>query len=182
MAIGGGVVYGKCTATNMYGDQCGDPCNPNEQTCKLCRTFDGAHNNMSEDQTAAADAREWALKVSTSPFSSPGSPDMDEAIVDGAPSPPYSPPACDELVVLNDEFTVTVERFQALELRLTTKKRDPSPEIVALIQLPPERYLFRPIEPAPLSVKPVASLPPPPPSPVKLEPLPEPCAWWMCVF
>jgi len=176
-------VPGKCTATNMYDDVCGDPCNPAEQTCNVCRTFDGAHHHMSEDQIAAADARGWDPLKDTSPFSSPGSPDMEAAMAENIeqepPSPPYSAPD-EELIILNDEIAVTAAHFEALEIRLTAKKRDPSPEIVKFLKLHPDRYLFRPIAPA--ALKPVAPLPPPPPSPVKLEPMPEPCAWWSCVF
>lgn len=178
-------VPGKCTATNMYDDVCGEPCNPAEQTCNVCRTFDGAHHHMSEDQIAAAEARGWDPLKDTSPSSSsPGSPDMEAAIADNIeqepPSPPYSPPG-EELIVINDEIAVTAAHFEALEIRLTTKKRDPSPEIVKWVEMHPDRYLFRPIKPAPLT-KPVAPLPPPPPSPVKQEPMPEPCAWWSCAF
>jgi hypothetical protein len=138
---------------------------------------------MSEDQIAAADARGWDPLKDPSPSSSPGSPDMEAAMADNIeqepPSPPYSAPD-EELVIINDDIAVTAAHFEALEIRLTTKKRDPSPEIVKWVEMHPDRYLFRPIKPAPL--KPVAPLPPPPPSPVKLEPMPEPCAWWSCVF
>jgi len=130
---------GKCTAVNKYGDECLDPCNPAEQTCKKCRL--GSWDNMSEAQTDAYWGRNDPLKEN-----SPPSPDMDEAAMDAEepPSPPFSPPAADDDVYLSDTVSITLAKFKALNIRLT-KPRDPSPEIVA-----PKGH-FKPISPAPLS-------------------------------
>lgn len=168
---------GKCTAVNRYGDECLDPCNPAEQTCKNCRL--DSWDNMSAAQTDAYWARNDPLKENSSPDMSaaekevvqyaqtyladyePPSPDMDEAAMDPEepPSPPFSPPAADDDVYLNDAVSITLAKFKALDIRLT-KPRDNAP-----------KGHFKPIAPAPLSgiapvigkpiaIKPVVGTPP----------------------
>lgn len=164
---------GKCTAVNKYGDECLDPCNPAEQTCKNCRL--DSWENMSVAQTDAYWARNDPLKEN-----SPPSPDMDEAAMDAEepPSPPFSPPAADDDVYLNDTVSITLAKFKALDIRLT-KPRDDAP-----------KGHFKPIAPAPLSgiapvigkpiaIKPVVATPPPERTRCLLK---KPKAWFCGLF